>query len=296
MIRNKDYKTLCKNKHYVNLTSSELEESLSYNMCNECGDEIILVNPSNIEIACAGCGWENVEDWKDVLSWLNSSCPTCSEDNNREGDIHIKDSFDYSLEWYSSNHKELKTRNKRIDYWEYVIHFCELYEFISIFDNNIIKASNTGYFNVPAICLTETPILHSRDIRDVHGEYGICFKKSDIIKYGGAPALYITDNIIQVQKQVGFSDEIKPFVTLLRIPSTSPECAYQKKIDYLHEREWRVPKDIKILSSKSSYSDDGIFPVGLVFPEGSINEKFEGEYEEKLILLNGIYGEIKLFS
>ncbi len=277
----------CSKNHIHKVNISELEEILEWGSCPECGMNIIDVEPPDIEVECPICGFEESENWNSIIGWFYNSCPIC-EKNDLNSSIHIRGSFYYETEFYDNIATPVEIekykRADRPDYWEIVTHFCDRAELLSILRDGKIFARPTGYYGANAVCLTDTPIAYSKEIRNIHGDYGIAFMKRQIIENGGQPVIYLIDRLIESQKAFGgFSDDVKPFITLLRIPKTAPKLVRHRKIDYLHEREWRIAKDIDF---------DIIKPLGLILPDGSAQLKIAGNEWEILLKHIYKYGEI----
>jgi len=130
--------------------------------------------------------------------------------------------------------------------------------------------------------LTETPIEFAKDIRNAHGEYGVAFKKGDIIRSGGMPAVYIIPSLMDVQKlNGGFCNELKPFINILRLKDKTK----RKKHDFLFEREWRVDRDIDF---------DEIHPIGIILSESLSSLYGRSDYIKKLEKYVYEYGEIQI--
>lgn len=188
-----------------------------------------------------------VSDVYEAWATLDSICGSCNNIRGfEEHSVHVPGSW-YELkdqyDWMRNgrNPKPL-VRSGRTDYWEGLVHFCTADQFASIYADERVKASTTGYFKVPAVCLSEATLGNWSELQKKHGSFGYVFRKREVIAAGGGPALYIPQDVLTAQKYPkGFCDEIKPFVNLLRIPSVTPTST---KYDFLHEREWRVPGDI----------------------------------------------------
>jgi hypothetical protein len=114
-------------------------------------------------------------------------------------------------------------------------------------------------------------------MKKAHGEYGFVFRKSDLMKIGGNPALYMRKPLIVAKS---FAPEVKPFVNLLRIPKIEPS---QPRYDFLHEREWRVPTDIVLKST---------LPFGVILPAAPRSLRFRGKDGDTLLEMAGKYGEL----
>lgn len=281
------YTVTCINKHTNDISLSELEEILEYNSCPTCAASIDNVDPAELDVECPTCTWQETNNWNDIMGWFYVGCPRCSN-NEFESHVHLTGSFYFETELYENVFERVNTqpykRNERPDHWEIVTHFCERNELISILKNDEIKAFKTGYYSEEAVCLTEIPIAFSDEIRTTHGNYGIAFRKKTIIENGGQPIIHLTDKLIKAQESgSGFVDELKPFVQLLRIPSTAPTQKKSKKVDFLHEREWRVANNIHL---------NAIKPIGLILPKGSTMKKFSGNNWDLLLKNAFYYGEI----
>lgn len=278
----------CKAKHITKLSLAEFEEVLECGGCPKCGADLADVDPGTFEVECINCTWSEENDWHTISAWLDQGCPRCGPELEQYSPLHIVGSFYHKIAHYDEYARKIPAtklqRATRPDYWEIVIHFCKLVEFVSILKNGTINANPTGYYGVPAVCFTETPLILCGEIRRTHGDYGIAFRKSEVIKHGGNPALYLQDDLIKSQsRHGGFADEVKPFVNLLRIPATAPPFKRKKKVDFLHEREWRMPGHVSL---------NAVLPVGLVFPHISTSQKFMGAYGDNLIEYAYKYDEI----
>lgn len=282
------YDIKCSNGHELEVGASELEDILTFNLCPKCEKDIVSVIPEEISMECPLCTYDDRTHWSEVVNWFIRDCPNCGK-HGFDSSLHINGSFQFETETYENIVDVVNTnpykKGSRPDYWEIVTHYCTREEFLSILKHGIIRSSETGYFRKKAVCLTETPIAYASEIREVHGNYGIAFRKKQIVENNGQPVIHLTDDLIKAQKNHSdFSDKIKPFIQLLRIPSTAPRSQKAKKVDFLHEREWRVSSDI---------SFNKIKPIGVVLPSGHAYLKFAGTDWEELIGLAYLYGEIR---
>ncbi len=140
--------------------------------------------------------------------------------------------------------RKLRARPTRADYWEYLIHFCTPKQFESILKDRAIYAAKTGYFKAPAVCLTDAPVAFTKELEERHGSCGFVFRKARVLKEGGGPAVYLSPAVLEAQKRaLGFSEELKPFVNIVRPPKMAGK--FLTSYDWLHEREWRLAKDIE---------------------------------------------------
>jgi len=238
------YRIECPNGHEKELCPSSFESFITSGEhdCEKC-DEPLSFGDGSIDLECHVCqDVFNVSGPEEAMHTIDHGCGACERREFDGQSIHVPDSYqcwDAEYEWMRSG-KDAKplVRETRKDYWEGVIHFCSAAEFASISREGKIRASPTGYFKVPAVCLTEATESGWGELSKRHGEFGFVFRKSDLIRVGGGPALYLSEDRIKAQR---WHNDIKPLVNLLRIPSASPGS---KKWDFLHEREWRTPRDI----------------------------------------------------
>lgn len=256
---------ICENNHTLHPDINELEEVLEMCSCPICDGELESITPPNIEVGCPLCSWSASENLNAAIFWLQEGCPNCQKIEEKFSKVYLVGSAEYDLSniraYRPSTENDISglTRDGRPDYWEILIHFCKIEELISILSKKTILASPTGYFKKPAVCLTETPLEFASDIRKVHGGFGIAFKKGDIIRNGGMPAIYIIDSLMKAQNASGgFCDKIKPYINILRVRERTLNKSIKKKYDFLHEREWRIDKNIEF---------DSVKPIGIVLPE-----------------------------
>jgi len=192
----------CENSHRLFPSTDELEEILEMTSCPLCWGEIGSINPPTVEIGCPICNWTDSVNLDDAICWLHEGCPNCEKIEEEHSKVYLLGSSRFNLSgmqaYRSFSVKDVTslTKNGRTDYWEILIHFCQIDELISILDQRKILASTTGYYKLPAVCLTETPIEFAKDIRKIHGEFGVAFRKGDIIRNGGMPALYIIESLL----------------------------------------------------------------------------------------------------
>ncbi|MFC1834823.1 hypothetical protein ACFL2Q_08830, partial [Thermodesulfobacteriota bacterium] len=186
--------------------------------------------------------------------------------------------------WVRGQLAEL-TNSRCTHYWELVVHYTDQESFLGIMQPECIQASPTGYFAVPAVCLTEAPIEFNQEFLDGYGECGIVFTKGKLKQPGGGPAGYLLDQVITAQlRNGGFYDELRPFVNVLRIAETVPAGKRPKRVDFLHDREWRYPGDLK-------FSD--IAPIGVILPPGSAVSKFMGPGGQELLNIAWRFKEVR---
>jgi hypothetical protein len=105
--------------------------------------------------------------------------------------------------------------------------------------------------NPRAVCFTECIWDALIPLAEVYSSYGVVFAKSLIFSKGGGPALYVRGDQLKrlIDAQVIPSD-LEPF-----IQPFDPEAVLKQgvKIDYLHEREWRLPSEFTFEYSDLEY-------------------------------------------
>ncbi len=231
--------------------------------CPNCEHEC---SASNLVVRCANCNSDI--DYLDLghLSFiLGDTCPECA---GRWGitelqQIHIHGSWSeawYIYEWTEERMPiQAVSRKGRSDYWEAIVHFCTAEEFISIYRDRNIKALRTGLFKKPAVCLTEATRPNWDEIKTRHGEYGFVFRKREIIAINGAPAMYLPQSVLDNLETKGecIPELLQPYVNKISVPRLHGKTRH----DFLHEREWRVPKSI------SFDGKHGVRPYAVIFPK-----------------------------
>ena len=242
-----EYVVRCSEGHEDVIPVGDLGEILSSQACmvDDCGDEIAEINPDRIELECKSCSASQSADWQTALNLYHFGCDQCPGPAGNGGDVQVVGSSGYRRnvrdDWYGLPSKAFN-RDGRVDYWEGLIHFCKRDAFVSILRDGLIQAKPTGYYDEPAVCLTETPLPHANEIRGRFGRFGFAFLKSEILSIGGNPCLEMSDSVLQEATSDGDGDlpaSIKPFVNIVR-PKHEPGRTFY----YLHEREWRAPDDI----------------------------------------------------
>lgn len=280
---------ICGNGHLEVVEACDVLETLE-DGCKKCGADIEKISEFP-ELVCP-CGYAtSSSDPYDLKSEYNQGCPNANEDfENQEAmtahTLAVKDTsaaFYNEYKWAVRGPVASKlTRVNREDYWEYLIHYTDEESFLKIMTGSrTIQCSSNGFYykskpnESRAVCLTETPAQWSNDFFETYGEIGFVFRKSIMHKVGGAPVMNLTDSQIKCQEsRGGFATELIPFVQLLRTDST-PLGKEKKRYDWLHDREWRVPCDIKLSS---------VIPVGMLYKD-EIDFQNRGDFlwEKKIL-------------
>jgi hypothetical protein len=92
-----------------------------------------------------------------------------------------------------------------------------------------------------------------------HGDYGFIFRKRDLIRLNGAPAIYLPQTLLDEMRAARQTvpEMLRPYVNKLSIPRHHST----RRHDFLHEREWRVPQDIEFDGG------NGVSPYAVTFPK-----------------------------
>ncbi len=122
---------------------------------------------------------------------------------------------------------------------------------INILESTTIHASPMPFLpsNREAVCFTEciwdALISHA----ERYSPYGVVFSKRLIFEKGGGPALYIRGDIQKLIEQ-NIPMEIVPFLAPF-----DPDGVMNPpiKLDWLHEREWRLPASLEFKYSDIQY-------------------------------------------
>ena len=150
-------------------------------------------------------------------------------------------------------------------------------------------SGNSGFINgkQKAVCLQELPLsaiaenlLYEDELNSKirYSPFGIRFTKQFIYKHGGRPVIYEDKNLM---KKMLPEDE---YWRIVDLDLNNPEAF----VDWTHEREWRVPGDLKF-----KYSDIEIIVKNGLYYRKLINRCIE---EERLDILRDIHGIITLNS
>jgi hypothetical protein len=117
-----------------------------------------------------------------------------------------------------------------------------------------------------------------------YSSYGVGFVKPMLYAADGGPALYLRPDLVDKQYSYyeaaggagkrGFHPDVWSFATPF-VPPYAPAALvndhwrFKKKVDYSHEREWRVPHDFTFEYSQiefvvvATYEDVAKFPASL---------------------------------
>ena len=138
-----------------------------------------------------------------------------------------------------------------------------------------------------AVCFTECIWDALIPLAEVYSSYGVVFAKHLVFSKGGGPALYVRgDQLKKLIDAQTIPHDLEPF-----IEPFDPEAVLRPgvKIDYLHEREWRLPSQFTF-----DYSDIEHVLVGSIKEATSVVHEIGSQNlpENKLIPLD-TYEEIR---
>ena len=276
------WRITCKNGHERTIDdAAELDRLLDYLCCDQCSSAELVFAPDSIELYCAQCGWQHGCTIDEASSWMASGCPDCLLLDYTGSNLMVKGSQDYEITMYGAFHEKKPSDDHKIadrpDYWELVTHFCRRESFQAILRERRILAKPTGLYKAPAVCMTDAPYQVSEHFKRRYGPYGVVFRKHQILEYGGGPAVYLNDATIDAQERHGgFAPEMVAFLNVYRIPATAPARKRAKRIDFLHDREWRVPHDIDL---------NEVRPLAFVTPPNASREVLYTEHWKDMVQL-----------
>ena len=117
---------------------------------------------------------------------------------------------------------------------------------INILKEKKIHTTNMPWTNKKAVCFTECPWGSLLRHAENYSPYGIGFKKRFIYNRNGNPVIYANPNMFNEEE---WGPHVLPFVTPFVPYYASEKIKNQepfngKFLDYSHEREWRVIRDL----------------------------------------------------
>ena len=125
------------------------------------------------------------------------------------------------------------------------LHTSALDRLMSILDKKMIYASPMPWVpsSPKAVCFTECVWDALVPLSEVYSPYGLVFQKRLIFERGGGPALYVRgDQLKSLIASGTIPQNIEPFITPFDPKGTIKPGV---KIDYIHEREWRLPTQLQ---------------------------------------------------
>lgn len=121
----------------------------------------------------------------------------------------------------------------------------------SIIQNRVIHGAPIPFVpNDPrAVCFTECVWEGLNALADRYSYYGIVFSKRLLFDQGGGPALYVRGDMLQ-NLGAGLPPDMYPFIAPF-----DPEAKLKQgvRLDWLQEREWRVPHSLKFADADIQY-------------------------------------------
>ncbi len=131
---------------------------------------------------------------------------------------------------------------------KYVAHFTKgdtaFSNLESMLNDNVIQAHNLPWNDRRAVCFTECPWSSLLAHAEQYSAYGIGFRKERVFAAGGGPAYYVRNDLFGQQQWVGVNYTfVTPYWPGSRPATKARHDKDSHPIDYLHEREWRVPHD-----------------------------------------------------
>ncbi|MEM7493489.1 MAG: terminase [Pseudomonadota bacterium] len=108
--------------------------------------------------------------------------------------------------------------------------------------NGQINASRLPWNNREAVCFTECPWSSLLAHAEQYSSFGLGFAKARVFAAGGGPAYYVRNDLFGQQQWEGTNYTfVTPYWPAFRPASKAGHDKQSHPIDYLHEREWRVP-------------------------------------------------------
>jgi hypothetical protein len=146
-----------------------------------------------------------------------------------------------------------------------------LQKLISILELKTIYASYLPWNNRLAVCLTECPWSSLLAHAHHYSPNAIGFNKAFIFAAGGGPVYYVRADHFDKQK---WESDVYTFVTPFW-PGYRPRKLKGgfKTVDYSHEREWRVPHDLKFEYSHIEF---------IILKDYKEMAQFPGELKDKI--------------
>lgn len=131
---------------------------------------------------------------------------------------------------------------------DYVAHFTKgddaCANLVDMLTNGRIKANILPWNKRDAVCFTECPWSSLIAHAEQYSPFGVGFEKGRVFAAGGGPAYYVRNDLFSQQDWQGTNYTfVTPYWPSFRPASKAEYDKRSHPIDYLHEREWRVPHD-----------------------------------------------------
>ena len=124
---------------------------------------------------------------------------------------------------------------------------------LNILTTRVVRASPLPWLtrNPRAVCFTECIWDGLVQLSEAYSPYGLVFSKRLVFEKGGGPALYVRGDSFKALTEAGavppaLESFVQPFDPTAVIKQGVP-------IDFLHEREWRLPSDLPFVYSDLEY-------------------------------------------
>lgn len=102
-----------------------------------------------------------------------------------------------------------------------------------------------------AVCLSECIWDALVQLSEAYSPYGLVFSKRLIFEKGGGPALYVRgDKLKRLIDDTAVPASVEPFIQPF---DPTAVIRHGVPIDFLHEREWRLPTDLPFEYSDLEY-------------------------------------------
>lgn len=214
-----------------------------------------------------------------------------------------------------NTHKYLNRRN-RPDFSEYLSHFTkdgdfcngeqtlELLDFrtmsafeklYSILEMKTLKTSSMPWTKTQGICFTECPwsslLVHTKQ----YSSYGIGFTKEFIYREGGSPVFYMRFNLLQaIIRNIQDNKTKENLLKLLTPYSPDFDTDYakrkHKRVDYTHEREWRMCKNLQF-----EYEDIAFLIIEKHEDYDKLPQLFKDSFDRNKIIVMNNYRLVEEF-
>lgn len=207
-----------------------------------------------------------------------------------------------------------RCRGYRPDLSEYISHFTKEGEFCnkdqdeqlkpfnklsafqrlcSILEMKVLKATNMPWTNTKGVCFTECPWGSLLEHTKNYSSFGIGFTKEFIYRNNGSPVFYIRFKMLNAIKAYIVDNNTKTRILQFLTPySPSYDTKYAKKkyprVDYTHEREWRIPTDLCF-----EYSDIAFVIIEKHEDYDSLPKIFKESFDRSKVIVMNNYRKIE---
>jgi hypothetical protein len=237
-------------KNYIQCNSCECKahrKCVEDIICTKCDKWECDMHSGNL-VECDQCGRFHEDD--DIVSFssdfIDEFGTICNQCFYRYDDLYdevkrpLKGKYkDIVLNLSKDSHFYISEARENFDLTIMLSHLIKgdnPFEILTkILNDKVIYASETGYYhkslNTKSVCFADLTIRGLLRHSQKYSSFGLAFLKQIVYENGGAPALYIREDILS--EKISLPDTIKPFVNKLNLDN----------YDFHHEREWRIPND-----------------------------------------------------